>query len=372
VDIRQGPPELGRPGQQGRRALVAIPLALIVLIVLGDVFGPASVRLSPLLIAAPAMTASFAGPLLTGCIGLVAVGAQIGINAGQDRLTAPNRMAELFTLILVSALIVLFRTVLDRHARELTRVRAVADVAQKVLLRPLPDRVGPLRIASVYLAAEPGAEIGGDLYAAARTSYGTRLIIGDVRGSGLTAVADASLVLGAFRAIAHWPVPLPELVAHLDAALSAERTEPADRAPGAGESFVTAAVLEIPDDQPVVRMVNCGHPPPFLLRDATVKALEGRAPALPLGLGHLAAGRYLVEDYPFEPGDLLLLYTDGVIEARDADGTFYPLTERLHTWDGEGPRGFVDHLRRDLLDHIGGHQGDDAALVVLERRHPES
>jgi serine phosphatase RsbU (regulator of sigma subunit) len=367
--MRQGPSDLGRPGH-GSRALAAIPLVFILLIMVGDVLGPASVRFSPLLIAAPAMTASFAGPLLTGCIGLVAVGAQIGINVWQSALTTSNRVAELVTLVLVSALIVLFRTVLDRHARELSRVRAVADVAQKVLLRPLPARVGPLRIASVYLAAEPGAEIGGDLYAAARSSHTTRLIIGDVRGSGLTAVADASLVLGAFRAIAHWPIPLPELVSHLDAALSAERTEPTDEAPGAGESFVTAAVLEIPDNQPVVRMVNCGHPPPILLRDATVKALEGQAPALPLGLGHLADGRYRVDDFPFEPGDLLLLYTDGVIEARDADGAFYPLTDRVTCWDGEGPQPFVDHLRRDLLAHIGGHPGDDAALVALERRRP--
>ncbi|MEU1949772.1 SpoIIE family protein phosphatase [Streptomyces sp. NPDC020125] len=221
------------------------------------------------------------------------------------------------------------------------------------------------------LAAEPGAEIGGDLYAAARTSNTTRLIIGDVRGSGLTAVADASLVLGAFRAMAHWPVPLTDLAAHLDTALSAERTEPPDKAPGAGESFVTAAVLEIPDDQPVVRLVNCGHPPPIMLSDSGVKALEGHAPALPLGLGHLVADRYHSELFPFEEGDQLLLYTDGVIEARNSEGTFYPLVERLPGWNGSGPQHLVDRLHRDLLSHTGGHQGDDAALVVLERHGAE-
>ncbi|WP_308405324.1 PP2C family protein-serine/threonine phosphatase [Streptomyces rugosispiralis] len=332
-------------------------------------FTPAGVRLSPLLIAAPALTASFAGPLLTSGIGVVAAGAQMGINVWQHRLTTSSRLFEVLTLILVSALIVLFRGALDRHGRELSQVRVVAEVAQRVLLRPLPERIGPLRVASVYLAAEPGAEIGGDLYAAAHTVHGTRLIIGDVRGSGLTAVADASLVLGAFRAIVHWPVPLPELVAQLDATVSAERAEPTD--PGAGESFVTATVLEIPDDQPVIRMVNCGHPPPLLLCDATVKELEGRAPALPLGLGDLTVGRYRAEDYPFGPGDLLLLYTDGVIEARDTAGTFYPLIDRLHTWADKGPQRLVEYLRHDLLTHIGRHQGDDVALVALERHHPE-
>nr|WP_251982647.1 PP2C family protein-serine/threonine phosphatase [Streptomyces violaceusniger] len=351
--------------------MVVIPLLLIGLITLGDELTPASIRLSPLLIAAPAMTASFAGPLLTACVGLLAVAGQIASNASDGVLGRPGPQAEVVTLALVSALIVLFRAVLDRHMRELNRVRAVADVAQRVLLRPLPLRVGPLLIASVYLAAEPGAEIGGDLYAAARTSNTTRLIIGDVRGSGLTAVADASLVLGAFRAMAHWPVPLTDLAAHLDTALSAERTEPPDKAPGAGESFVTAAVLEIPDDQPVVRLVNCGHPPPIMLCDSGVKALEGHAPALPLGLGHLVAGRYHSEVFPFAEGDQLLLYTDGVIEARNSEGTFYPLAERLPGWNGAGPQHLVDRVHRDLLCHTGGHQGDDAALVVLERHGAE-
>ncbi|WNE94549.1 PP2C family protein-serine/threonine phosphatase [Streptomyces luomodiensis] len=349
--------------------MVVIPLLAIVAIMLGDVLTPASVRLSPLLIAAPAMTASFAGPLLTACVGGLAVVAQISANASMGLLGRPGRLTEVITLVLASALIVLFRAVLDRHRRELNRVRAVADVAQRVLLRPLPGRIGPLLIASVYLAAEPEAEIGGDLYAAARTSNTTRLIIGDVRGSGLTAVADASLVLGAFRALAHWPVPLTDLVAYLDTTLSAERTEPLGKAPGAGESFVTAAVLEIPDDQPVVRLVNCGHPPPILLRDSQVKELAGPAPALPLGLGHLASDGYRAADFPFGEGDQLLLYTDGVVEARDAEGTFYPLAERLPGWDVDGPQHLVDRLHRDLLSHIGGHQGDDAALVVLER-HP--
>ncbi|MEU1948094.1 serine/threonine-protein phosphatase, partial [Streptomyces sp. NPDC020125] len=121
-----------------------IPLLLIGLITLGDVLSPASVRLSPLLIAAPAMTASFAGPLLTGCVGLLAVAAQIAVNASEGYLGHPSRLTEVITLALVSAMIVLFRAVLDRHMRELNRVRAVAEVAQRVLLRPLPVRVGPL------------------------------------------------------------------------------------------------------------------------------------------------------------------------------------------------------------------------------------
>ncbi|WP_313904694.1 SpoIIE family protein phosphatase [Streptomyces sp. SLBN-118] len=88
------------------------------------------------------------------------------------------------------------------------------------MLRPLPQRIGPLRIASVYLAAEAEAQIGGDLYAAARTAQGTRLIIGDVRGKGLEAIGDAALRLGAFRAAAHRQADLPALVAYLEGTVS--------------------------------------------------------------------------------------------------------------------------------------------------------
>ncbi|MGW5171621.1 hypothetical protein ACWEQ1_30100 [Streptomyces nodosus] len=65
----------------------------------------------------------------------------------------------------------------------MARVRSVAEAAQRALLRPLPDRLGPLHIACSYLAAGKDACIGGDLYAAARTGSRTRLIIGDLRAS---------------------------------------------------------------------------------------------------------------------------------------------------------------------------------------------
>lgn len=73
------------------------------------------------------------------------------------------------------------------------------------------------------------------------------------------------------------------------------------------------------------------------------------------------------ETFAFEPGDIALLYTDGVIEARDPNGTFYPLVERVAGKSGKGPDALLAHLCADLLHHAGGYLDDDAAMVAIER-----
>ena len=78
--------------------------------------------------------------------------------------------------------------------------------------------------------------------------------------------------------------------------------------------------------------------------------------------------RYEIETFPFEGGDVLLLYTDGVIEARNADGAFYPLAERVCGWPTDSPQALLRHLRDDLLAHVHGSLGDDAAAVAIRRQ----
>ncbi|MFF3343159.1 SpoIIE family protein phosphatase [Streptomyces flavidovirens] len=98
-----------------------------------------------------------------------------------------------------------------------------------------------------------------------------------------------------------------------------------------GEAFITPALLDIPDTAPAFHLVNCGHPPPLLLRDVRVTNIEVRVPAPPLGLTEFAAPTALApETFPFAAGYVVLLYTDGAIEARGASVlAFYPLEERI-------------------------------------------
>ncbi|WP_393087069.1 PP2C family protein-serine/threonine phosphatase [Streptomyces sp. LN704] len=354
--------------QAGRtsRLLLLIPVALIVLITVADIVAPSDIVLGPLLVIAPAITAWGEGPLVTGSVGAAAMAAQAFIGWRSGLLLSRNVLVQLFALAVLSALIVILSVVRDRHSRELARVRSVAEAAQRVLLWPLPSRLGTLRLSCVYLAAEEEAEIGGDLYAAARSPQGTRVVIGDVRGKGLPAIGEAAFLLGAFREAVHQNAGLPALAGSLERSLSRylDDFEPTDEA---GERFVTALLLEIPDDDPVVRMVSCGHLAPLLLRSGRAVSAPELAPAPPLGVGLTDPGEVTVAVLPFAVDDTLLLFTDGVVEARDRDGVFYPLADRVAQWVGQPPEALLQRVQHDLLDHAGGRFGDDAALIAIRR-----
>ncbi|MGW8352329.1 PP2C family protein-serine/threonine phosphatase [Streptomyces wedmorensis] len=368
-----------RISRRGGRLLLAAPFALIAAVTVVDILSPPEVHIGPFLIAAPALTASFAGPRMTAFVGAVAVLAQAVVAVARTSLTDLNHTYQIIALVLISIIVTFFAALRERDEARVTRLRSIAHAAQSVVLRPLPHRAGPLHIASVYLAAEEEAQMGGDLYAAARTASGTRLLIGDARGKGLDAISEASLVLGAFRVTAHREQELPELVGHLEEGVGSAEEAEGPAAPGSDagetadetdEAFVTALVLDIPDHEPVVRLVNCGHPPPLLLRQGRVIPLDTTEASPPLGLSDILSPDVTVETFPFGVGDVLLLYTDGVVEARDHARAFYPLTERLTAWAGDDPPTLLDHLRADLQAYAGGHLGDDAALVAVERLAP--
>lgn len=290
-----------------------------------------------------------------------------GALRGPDDLLSANHEAQILALVIVGASLVIFCALRERHTKELKQVRYIAAAAQRVVVPPLPDQLGPLRAASLYLASEDEAQIGGDLYGAVRTASGTRLIIGDVRGKGMSAVDEVASLLGAFRVAAHHAPSLRELVAYLDDNVRRRRREK-----GAGsddEVFITATLLEVPDSTSQVQMISCGHPPPLILNaDRRPQTIEHPHPAPPLGLGELADFPYSTTSFPLEPGHLLLMHTDGVTEARDASGAFYPLTDRIADWTNTNPEVFLQHLHRDLLRHSGGRLQDDAVMIALERR----
>ncbi|MEE1807127.1 PP2C family protein-serine/threonine phosphatase [Streptomyces sp. BE133] len=349
---------------------MAIPFVLIVTITVLDIYTGRDVQLGPLLVIAPALTASLAGPLLTALAGVLAVAAQVLIAVSFGGLTTSNRMAQIIALTVLSTLAVFMRFARERRDRALSLARSVAETAQRALLRPPPRRIGPLQVAWLYMSPQDEAEIGGDLFAFARAAHAaTRVVIGDVRGNGLAAIGEAALVLGAFREGAHRYDTLPGLVTALGDSVSRNLEDVADTEHDAGEHFITCLVLEIPDDAlPDAEMINCGHPPPLLVHDQRVTVLHARQPLPPLGVRE----RSIEDDDRIDPftltcGDMLVLYTDGVIEARSPSGAFYPLAERVASFPATNPDTLLHHIHRDLVTHIGGHPADDAALLVIER-----
>jgi serine phosphatase RsbU (regulator of sigma subunit) len=334
-------------------------------------FTPAHfVYTGPFLVATPALAAVTMGP--RGTLSASALALAISVT------TATHNQAwgtlQVYTNFLALALVTMagFLTsgaAQTRRQRELDQVRRIAVAAQKVILRPVPEYLGQVRAASLGLAAGTGAQIGGDLYAAAKTPYGVRLVVGDVRGKGLGAVHAVAVALGAFREFAHYEDDLVEVMNRCTAALRREAAVPGSYDQEVVmEGFTTALLAQVPDDH-VVHLVNRGHPPPLMLHQGRVETLMPVSCLPPLGLEDLFTGPPAKsESYPFSPGDRLLLYTDGVIEARNRDNEFFPLAQAMEQIPaGTTPAEFLDELHRALIRHTEGPLADDVAMILVDR-----
>ncbi|WP_329171471.1 PP2C family protein-serine/threonine phosphatase [Streptomyces sp. NBC_01477] len=220
-----------------------------------------------------------------------------------------------------------------------------------------------MAIETLYVAAAAQARIGGDLYEAVDTPYGLRLLIGDVRGKGLSAVGVAGAVVNSFREAAHDEPDLVALARRLDTSLV--RYGAAFPSAESAERFATALLAQIPYGGGEAALVNCGHPAPILMRGTDIRALEPSAASPPLNMAGLIGGDYTLDAVPLDPGDQLLLYTDGVTETRDRSGTFFPLLAWLRGQDAVGPRRLLDLLHDQLLDFSGGGLDDDIAALAV-------
>ncbi|MGW1726261.1 PP2C family protein-serine/threonine phosphatase [Streptomyces sp. NPDC002306] len=323
----------------------------------------------PLLTAVPALAAVALGPKGTTAAAALALAISVTTATYNGAWGTQQVYSNLLALALVSvASFISSRAVQERRQRELDQVRRIAVTAQEVVLRPVPACLGPVLAGSLCLAAGTGAQVGGDLYEAVQTRYGVRMIVGDVRGKGLSAVRAVAVVLGAFREAVHYEEDLLDVMNRCAAALRREFA-----VPGAYgqevllEGFTTALIAQVPDE-PVVQLINRGHPPPLLLHQGSATSLMPGLPSPPLGLEDLVTDLPVKpESYAFTPGDRLLLYTDGVIEARDRDGEFFALPEimegiRVDTTPPE----FLERLHQALIRHAGGDLADDAAMILAD------
>jgi serine phosphatase RsbU (regulator of sigma subunit) len=242
-----------------------------------------------------------------------------------------------------------FRT----QSGRLADVQRVAEAAQRAILAPVPSRIGPISLAGRYVSASAEALVGGDIYEIIQRHDGVRLLVGDVRGKGLAAVRTATIVLGEFRAAAADVDDLGEVAAQIDRRLRPYLGD---------EDFVTAAVAEVANDGRFA-VASCGHPPPLIVSNRRLHELPV-GHTLPLGLGaapEVVSGR-------FESGDRILLYTDGVIEARDASRRFVDLVDiAAPVVDGD-LHSVLDEMLASLHRAVGRELGDDLALLVAEYR----
>ncbi|MGW5353113.1 PP2C family protein-serine/threonine phosphatase [Streptomyces sp. NPDC004031] len=339
-------------------ALLA-PILLTVAIGVASVVTPREVAISRMLPAAPALAASSWSVAATVGLGLLALIVVVIVD-----LTFHHH-AVFFTgaaIVAVTAAAGYACHVRLERERALLQVRSVAEAAQSVVLRPVPPRIGGMCVQTLYLAAAAEARIGGDLYEVADTPYGVRLLIGDVRGKGLSAVGVAGAVVNSFREAAYDEPDLAALARRLDTSLV--RYGESFPSGESAERFATAVLAQIPHGGGDATVLNCGHPPPVLIRGREVRALEPSTASPPLNMAALLGTDYAVETVELVPGDQLLLYTDGVTETRDDEGRFFPLLAWLGSLDPAPPRRLLDQLHDRLISFGDGLDDDIAALVV--------
>ncbi|MFI9295968.1 PP2C family protein-serine/threonine phosphatase [Streptomyces gardneri] len=361
-----GPPAYGG----ARRFIRALPPLIIVGGVAYDVATPPEYTAAPLFSAAPLIAAPFFSTLTTLLTGIAAVLASVGLHVYNGTADEIPALTETLTVATVSALALLINRVVRRSGERLASARVIAETAQKAVLPTPAERIGGLQCAARYEAAQADAFIGGDLFAVQDTPHGVRLVVGDVRGKGMDAVEAVAVVIGAFREAAEQERSLEGVAQRLERALTREgtRREGLD----AFEGFTTAVLAEIPraesEGEESIRIVNRGHPPPLLLYvDGGLDVLDPAEPALPLGMGELAAWPDRAEERPYPPGATLLFYTDGLSEARNAEGVFYDPASRLAGRIFPGPEELLDALVDDVRLHTGGGSTDDMALLALSR-----
>jgi hypothetical protein len=283
----------------------------------------------------------------------------LGLNLSQPGPRGLGMLvAHLIVPVLLAAFAVANSALRTAAQRRLSQVRAVARVAQSALLREVPATVTAGRLASRYVSAAAEARVGGDLLEVVPDAARPRWLIGDTRGKGLSAVRLASVAMTSFRdACAQPGLSLPEIARVVDRSVT--------RAAG-DEDFVTAVFAEL-DPHGWLQLVICGHPPPLrLTAGGGLQALTPRAYATPLGLHP----DIQPSTFTISPGDRLVFYTDGLLEARDRAGRYFRLEDCADTLRHPDLEAAADGLLGRLLAHTRRKLDDDVALLLLEATSP--
>lgn len=237
---------------------------------------------------------------------------------------------------------------------EATQRQVVHQLQEAV--RPATPVVANTELGVYYVAADPRAPTGGDLYDWALLPDGDlHIAVVDVEGKGVAATKDALTITHALRLLALDGVPLGDVVRRADALVTAQNSE----------VVATLLVVRYSPDTGVVRMAGAGHPPPILVTNGEVRQVE--APGLPIG--YPGAGSETVEELQLGRRDILVLYTDGLVEAhKDILSGLDRLMEA-----SEATKNFpAPHMARALVDRAlhGATRHDDSLALVLRRRTP--
>jgi serine phosphatase RsbU (regulator of sigma subunit) len=298
-------------------------------------------------------------PLLDGAerLGVLAV-SQPALTSGS--LTRGRALASLLAMMITSK-----RSFEDSFARctRTERMRLPSEMLRAFLP---PRTIGDGTVVSTAVL-EPAYEIGGDAFDHSLTGTTLHVTVLDAMGHDLASGLTSAVSLAACRNARRNGAELPDLVRTVDEALA--RWLP--------EKYCTAVIAQLDLATGVLRWCNCGHPAPLLIRDGQllIDALEREADP-PMGLpSQLSPRPRRMHEVALEPGDRVLVYTDGITEARTHEARLMGL-ERFAdyviraTAGGELAPETLRRLIHSILDARGNRLRDDATLLMFEWRPP--
>jgi hypothetical protein len=343
-----------------RTQLIGAALALLVLAVfvgLDLAIAPEVAILTALFGLAPLIACSVVPVRGTAVIGVLAILAAVASGTWNGTMGTAQQNVRIINVVLIGIAAITIAAVRVHREHRFVQVSEIAQVAQRAILPLLPAQAGHVAIAARYQSAARGALVGGDLYDCYHSEDHIRIVVGDVRGKGITGVEQAARVIRAFRQAGALRATLAEVAEEMDDYLAGFFSE---------EEFVTALLVEVTEPG-VLRFVSAGHPGPQLVGPGGSTMLE-LPTGLPLGLG-LRSPRhaYAETEVPWSPGDRLLMYTDGLSEARDAAGEFFPLTSLGPRLQQGSVHNAIEEVVAAATSHVpGGRLDDDLAVVVIE------
>jgi hypothetical protein len=316
------------------------------------------------LVLLPAFTALVNGPVATAAATLFTIGL---VSAGSEALGLlpypPSAWRDLPAVAVAGLLCTALAWIRNRLVMRLLDMTLVAETVQGAILPDLPEHVAGARVAVAYRTPEgsPGL-VGGDFYDVQDTDYGLRAVVGDVQGHDLRTVQLTDALLGTFRERALDDPDLSTLAARLERRVRLHNRARDEWA----QSFATAALIEMTPRLDTVRVVLCGHPAPLLVRGSATP-LSAR-PMPPLGLADFGLHRTEVREATLMPGDLVVAYSDGIGDARNAGGDVFPLIAMINAHVAAGVRD-PDQLHRKLkADFQGGGylRTDDLTVLIIQ------